>query len=245
MPAGHVNRTELEANYQSPGQLYDDTKTEGALEVIADQVDLNYDDKQTHKLAAVLDHPDGSVTNAKIATGVITADKFVAGALENETQNGLRITAHEAGTTVHNTATNLVKTNGVNPMTGPLSFLGVNRAATESIMIDLADGSFSDNKYTIGMGAISAEGMVNYDSGATSTASFGHRFRVNAVEILKILGNNRIKLNNSAELISGSGSPEGAVTAPIGSFYFRTDVGEWYGKKTGAGNTGWGKVTTA
>jgi hypothetical protein len=94
--AGHVNRTSLEANYQSPGQFYDDTKTEGAFEVVAQQVDDNYDADQTHKLAAILDHPDGSVTNAKIADGALTAAKFVAGVLTNETANGLRITAHEA-----------------------------------------------------------------------------------------------------------------------------------------------------
>lgn len=40
----------------------------------------------------------------------------------------------------------------------------------------------------------------------------------------------------------GSGSPEGVVTAPVGSFYSRTDGGastSWYVKESGAGNTGW------
>lgn len=41
---------------------------------------------------------------------------------------------------------------------------------------------------------------------------------------------------------SGTGSPEGVVTAPIGSFYSRTDGGagtSWYVKESGTGNTGW------
>lgn len=41
---------------------------------------------------------------------------------------------------------------------------------------------------------------------------------------------------------SGSGTPEGAVTAPIGSLYTRTDGGAGttlYVKESGAGNTGW------
>jgi hypothetical protein len=42
MPAGPVNRTELEANYQNPGEIYDDTKTEGAFNVLADQIDANW-----------------------------------------------------------------------------------------------------------------------------------------------------------------------------------------------------------
>lgn len=41
---------------------------------------------------------------------------------------------------------------------------------------------------------------------------------------------------------AGAGSPEGAVTAPIGSTYHRTDGGagtSFYVKESGAGNTGW------
>lgn len=41
---------------------------------------------------------------------------------------------------------------------------------------------------------------------------------------------------------SGSGSPEGVVTAPVGSIYLRTDGGAgttFYVKESGAGNTGW------
>lgn len=41
---------------------------------------------------------------------------------------------------------------------------------------------------------------------------------------------------------SGAGSPEGVVTAPIGSFYSRTNGGagtSFYVKESGTGNTGW------
>jgi len=43
MAAGHVDRTTLESFYQNAGEVYDDTKTEGALEVLADQIDENWD----------------------------------------------------------------------------------------------------------------------------------------------------------------------------------------------------------
>src|SRR5690606_18824976 len=69
--------------------------TEGAMEVIAQQVDDNWDDHEAHRTAAEIDHPDGSITNRKIRNGTITANKFVPGALTNDTQNGLRITALE------------------------------------------------------------------------------------------------------------------------------------------------------
>ena len=41
---------------------------------------------------------------------------------------------------------------------------------------------------------------------------------------------------------SGAGSPEGVVTAPVGSTYHRTDGGaltSFYVKESGTGNTGW------
>lgn len=47
---------------------------------------------------------------------------------------------------------------------------------------------------------------------------------------------------------SGSGSPEGAVTAVVGSMYSRTDGGAsttLYVKESGTGNTGWRAVQTA
>lgn len=43
MAAGHVDRTVLSSFYQQPGDIYDDTKTEGAFETLAQQSDDNYD----------------------------------------------------------------------------------------------------------------------------------------------------------------------------------------------------------
>lgn len=52
-----------------------------------------------------------------------------------------------------------------------------------------------------------------------------------------------ISVNATAAIItSGAGSPESAVTAPVGSIYLRTDGGTsttLYVKESGAGNTGW------
>lgn len=45
--------------------------------------------------------------------------------------------------------------------------------------------------------------------------------------------------NNGTLVLSGTGDPEGSVTAPIASIYLRTSNGKWYRKKTGSGNTGW------
>jgi hypothetical protein len=52
-----------------------------------------------------------------------------------------------------------------------------------------------------------------------------------------------LSVNGTAAIFtSGSGSPEGVITAPIGSLYTRTDGGagtSFYVKESGTGNTGW------
>lgn len=52
----------------------------------------------------------------------------------------------------------------------------------------------------------------------------------------------KLTLKNGVIWDSGTGSPEGVVTASVGSFYSRTDGGagtSWYVKESGSGNTGW------
>lgn len=44
-------------------------------------------------------------------------------------------------------------------------------------------------------------------------------------------------------MLSGSGSPEGAVTAPVCSVYYRTSDGAIWRKASGSGNTGWVEVS--
>lgn len=52
----------------------------------------------------------------------------------------------------------------------------------------------------------------------------------------------RVRLPGPVYIYSGSGTPEGSVTAPIGSTYQRSDGGAgtaFYVKESGSGNTGW------
>ncbi len=42
--------------------------------------------------------------------------------------------------------------------------------------------------------------------------------------------------------IVGTGSPEGVVTAPVGTSYFNSATNSFWYKKTGAGNTGWAQL---
>jgi hypothetical protein len=67
-----------------------------------------------------------------------------------------------------------------------------------------------------------------------ATSNDGKAFFDFAARDVLVGGTNRIK--------AGSGSPEGVVTAPIGSLFLRTDGGvstTLYVKTSGSGNTGW------
>ena len=60
-----------------------------------------------------------------------------------------------------------------------------------------------------------------------------------------VIGNSSITvlyLAGSVGWFQGDGTPEGAVAAPVGSFYSRKDGGagtSFYVKESGSGNTGW------
>lgn len=50
------------------------------------------------------------------------------------------------------------------------------------------------------------------------------------------------RFSNGAVWISGRGTPEGSVSAPVGSLFTRADGGTGttlYVKESGSGNTGW------
>lgn len=74
-------------------------------------------------------------------------------------------------------------------------------------------------------------------------------FRYNNTEVFRISTAGQaqfdsfLTLNNTtAQLLSGAGSPEGVVTAPVGSTYTRTNGGAgttFYVKESGTGSTGW------
>lgn len=51
-----------------------------------------------------------------------------------------------------------------------------------------------------------------------------------------------VSFANGVTVITGAGTPEAAVTAPVGSLFLRSDGGAattLYVKQTGVGNTGW------
>lgn len=82
MAGGLVDRTALQSNYQEPGQTYDDKKTEGAIEVLANQADANWQDYAEHNhddryyTQTVLDTKFAQVQAGVIVDGTIAQSKF-------------------------------------------------------------------------------------------------------------------------------------------------------------------------
>lgn len=97
---------------------------------------------------------------------------------------------------------------------------------------------------TVGQGALTLQtGVTVFDSpvirpqydATTQLGSSAQRFSSTYSEKIYFGAGNVF-------LTSGTGSPEGVVTAPVGSMYTRTDGGAnttFYVKQSGTGNTGW------
>lgn len=71
--------------------------------------------------------------------------------------------------------------------------------------------------------------LLTLSAGAAAAAVRGRRFKVGT-------------LSTDPFVASGDGSPEGVLTAPVGSMYLRRDGGastSMYVKESGTGNTGW------
>jgi len=84
---------------------------------------------------------------------------------------------------------------------------------------------------------------VNLVRGGTSVANLGASdVTVNIGNLVISTAGKGVTLPGGITWTSGAGSPEGVVTAPIGSLYSRSDGGlltSFYVKQSGTGNTGW------
>jgi hypothetical protein len=75
-----------------------------------------------------------------------------------------------------------------------------------------------------------------------TTSSFPALKRSSAELQVRLADDSGFAAQQSLYIRYGSGTPEGAVTAPVGAIYSRTDGGagtSFYVKESGTGNTGW------
>lgn len=103
----------------------------------------------------------------------------------------------------------------------------------QSVVINATNGT------ALGCGA-DVEHAFSTAIGANATTTAANQVRLGtSAETVSIPGNVQIK---TISVMVGAGSPESAVTAPVGSLYLRTDGSTsttLYVKTTGTGATGW------
>lgn len=113
--------------------------------------------------------------------------------------------------------------------------------------------SASDNVTYLAAGTHTLIGKWSADPRSNAGATFtsyvqvasGGNVQIGASAIAAPDGYSMLQVSGPAATLYerwGSGSPEGAVTAPVGAIYHRTDGGantSLYVKESGAGNTGW------
>lgn len=185
-----------------------------------------------------------------------------------------QLVTHLADTAPHADATNLVKTDGSNAMTGNMNMSNNSIVNIGNLLIGwgspIAKMLLSQNETTAYNGSATdgqllagATMFIQQRAGSNFAIAQivfqprdGHpycrivssggsapflAFVVNNAERMRINSDGTITYG-TVKIVSGSGSPEGVITAPVGSLYLRTDGGAattLYVKESGTGNAGW------
>lgn len=95
-------------------------------------------------------------------------------------------------------------------------------------------------KYEFGMSTASVLQLYKEGSGFLFTNSTGQD--IDFASSISVPNKIFLASTSGPLITSGSGTPEGVVTAPVGSHFLRTNGGAgttFYVKESGAGNTGW------
>ena len=165
--------------------------------------------------------------------GTITADKVD---IDSTAVEALRVDSSTTSVLVINsTATGKIA------QIGGSRFLSITDDGTDVLLGAEGNGGaaaglkFTTDPFTSNVTRInvSKDGDISFYEDTGTTAKF---FWDASAESLSLGG------SSGATWTQGTGTPEGSVTAPVGSFYSRTDGGagtSFYVKESGTGNTGW------
>jgi hypothetical protein len=110
-----------------------------------------------------------------------------------------------------------------------------------SPVIEFKDLAGTPNRWWVGSGAASGSDGVFFVYDRRQAVM---RLQIDTSGNVIVPSNGRIRFNSSTGPLdfAGSGTPEGSLTAPVGSTFRRTDGGtgtSFYVKESGTGNTGW------
>lgn len=138
---------------------------------------------------------------------------------------------------------------GARTATGFSSAVTVTRASGAADVTNLA-GTFTSSGAQINIALRTVDGS-NYLNSTSGSTGIGYASAAALPATLSVTGTFAVTgaatfastvqvSGTTATISSGTGTPEGVVTAPVGSIFLRTDnANSFYVKQTGAGNTGW------
>jgi hypothetical protein len=95
------------------------------------------------------------------------------------------------------------------------------------------------------MPSVTVDGTSTLTGLVTATAGVTTPANLTTTSTGKVVSATRVEIVGGISWSAGAGSPEGAVTAPVGSLYSNTSGGastSLYVKESGTGNTGWKAV---
>lgn len=195
------------------------------------------------------------VANLRAATATL-ADTASA-VKSNATTGVMTITGPGAGTnrvaTIPNANFTVARTDAGQDFSGEQVFLA-------KMIVGIAGATFDAFEFVYpNVGQRAAIGLVNFDAFlrlytganvktveilALGTSVFGGGSVQTSGDFILSVANKGLVFSGNGSVIwrTGAGTPEGAVTAPVGSLYTRTDGGAGttlYVKESGAGDTGW------
>lgn len=162
---------------------------------------------------------NGSVTNEKISDGSLTASKFVAGALQNETKNGLEIAALKAQTETNLNArginvkipfgTSLTPAKGDGIADDTLAIQGIlDYAKNNKVNVFVPDGDYLISKQSSYWG-LSLIGAYDIDITFSNKATFISNEDITNNDFIQFLVRNckNVNLNNYKGIVSLTGNP--------------------------------------
>ena len=171
----------------------------------------------------------------------ISAQNQVADVLFNLTTN-TRVTAIGLYELVSSFAGTVLKkdatiTGAIQMINQSFDLQGTGNVTSEMTRVNAAVDS---KKWRTTVSTTSSNRQVVSDSGSSTNYEIVTRTgaTVDSIE----WRSTKFKFNNGPELYTGSGSPQGVVTAPVGSLYLNISGGSGttlYVKESGTGNTGW------
>lgn len=147
----------------------------------------------------------------------------------------------QSGSTVKVSVANLTAGRAVSALSGTFNvgsysaFPAVTVAASSETSRTYQMGMIAGGKWAL-YESIGPTKLIDVDSAGNASFYAGDVAVATANKAIKFSGNGNVIWR------CGAGTPEGAVTAPIGSLYTRTDGGAnttLYVKESGSGNTGW------